>query len=167
MKTDEIIKLFDRIKMHYTMFTYNDEKVKEWHKFLKDYSNEDVNRRLDEYLSYGYEQPPFCMALTKGIEKIKKSDEDDSWVTECDICKEKIRIYGNDMSEFDKHYRKCQKIDFIDRIVFRYKGQHIAIVKYYQMSDEELEDNYQRTMKYYREHRDSKPSTLKQMPEGD
>ena len=71
------------------------------------------------------------------------------------------------MSEFDKHYRKCQKIDFIDRIVFRYKGQHIASVKYYQMNDEELEENYQKTMKYYREHRDLKPSILKEMPEGD
>lgn len=167
MKTDEIIKLFDRIKMHYTMFTYNDEKVKEWHRFLKDYSSEDINKRLDEYLSYEYENAPLCMSLIKGIEKIKKSDEDDSWVTECDICKEKIRIYGNDMSEFDKHYRKCQKIDFIDRIVFRYKGQHIASVKYYQMNDEELEENYQRTMKYYMEHRDSKPSILKEIPEGD
>ena len=167
MKRVEITILFNRIKNHYNTFTTGDEKVDEWYRFLKDYSSEDVNKRLDEYLSYEYENAPLCMSLTKGIEKIKKSDEDDSWVTECDICKEKIRIYGNDMSEFDKHYRKCQKIDFIDRIVFRYKGQHIASVKYYQMNDEELEENYQRTMKYYREHRDPKPSILKQIPEGD
>lgn len=167
MKREEITKLFNRIKNHYNTFTTGDEKVDEWYRFLKDYSSEDVNKKLDEYLSYGYEQPPFCMALTKGIEKIKKSDEDDSWVTECDICKEKIRIYGNDMTDYEKHWRRCSKIDFIDRIVFQYKGQHIASVKYYQMSDEELEDNYQRTLKYYREHRDSKPSILKEMQEGD
>lgn len=163
MRKEEIAKLFNRIKNHYNTFTTSDDKIDEWHRFLKDYSSEDVNKRFDEYLNYGYENAPLCMFLTKNIEKqnIGKT----SWVTECDICKQKITIYDNDFEEYEKHRRRCSKIDFIDKIVFRYKGQHIASVKYYQMSDEELEDNYQRTMKYYREHRNLKPSILKQMPE--
>lgn len=164
MKTDEIIKLFDRIKMHYTMFTFNDEKVKEWHKFLKDYSSEDVNKRFDEYLNYGYDQPPYCMYLTKDILKIKKNSEEDNWITSCDLCGAKMRIYGNDMTEFDKHYRKCQKIDFIDRINFNYKQRHITMAVYYAMSDEELEENYRKTMNYYLEHRDLN-NIFKKMPD--
>lgn len=161
MSVKEIRELFERIKRHYNMFTFDDDKVKEWYRFLKDYSSEDVNRRLDEYLTYEYDNPPLCMSLTKNIEKQNVGKT--SWVTECDICKERITIYDDDMEEYEKHHRKCSKIDFIDRIVFRYKGQHIASVKYYQMSDAELEDNYQRTMKYYMEHRDDNKNIIKSM----
>lgn len=165
MQKVEIAKLFNRIKNHYNTFTTSDEKIDEWYRFLKDYSSEDVNGRLDEYLKCEYDNAPLCMSLTKNIEK--QNIGETSWVTECDICKEKITIYNDDMEEYEKHRRRCSKIDFIDRIVFKYKEQHIASVKYYEMSDEELEDNYQKTMKYYREHRDSKPTILKEMPEGD
>ena len=159
MKTNEIIQLFERIKMHYNMFTYNDEKVKEWHKFLKDYSGEDVNRRLDEYLTYEYDSPPLCMSLIKNIEKQNVGKT--SWVTCCDICKERITIYDDDMEEYEKHHRRCSKIDFIDRMVYKYNKQHIASVKYYQMSDEELEENYQKTLAYYRKHRGDNKNIIK------
>ena len=85
MNIREVKELFERIKRHYNVFTYDDGKIQEWYKFLKDYSSEDVNKRFDEYLSYGYDQPPYCMSLTKNIEKIKRNNEDDSWITECDI----------------------------------------------------------------------------------
>jgi len=149
MKKEEIAKLFNRIKNHYNTFTTGDDKINEWHRFLKDYSEEDVNRRLDEYLQCEYEQPPLCMSLTRGIEKLKKSNTTDYWVTECDLCKKQFTIYDNDMTEFDKHYRKCQKIDFIDLMSMRYKQEHIEKVIYYEMSDEELEKRYRKVMDYY------------------
>ena len=160
MKTDEIIKLFDRIKMHYTMFTYNDEKVKEWHKFLKDYSSEDINNKFDEYLSYGYDQPPFCMSLTKDIQKIRKNSEEDKWITCCDICGERITIYNNDMTDYEKHRRKCQKIDFIDTICKRYKGQSITKETYYNMDENTFEQAYRKVMNFYIQNRDKNIENL-------
>lgn len=162
MTKKEISNLFTRISNHYSMFTRSEEKIEEWYRFLKDYSSEDVNRRLDEYLKCEYDQPPLCLSLTKGIEKIKKSDEDDSWTTRCDICKQKITIYNNDMEEYEKHFRRCSMIDFIDRMSVEFRQQHIASVKYYQMSDEELQKNYDKIMKFYRENKDNK-EILKKM----
>lgn len=149
MKNEEIVKLFNRIKNHYNTFTTGDDKVQEWHRFLKDYSSEDVNNKLDEYLQCEHDQPPLCMSLIRGINKIKKSDSTDIWLTRCDLCKKEFTIYNNDMTEFDKHYRRCQKIDFIDLMSMRYKQEHIEKVIYYEMSDEELEKRYRKVMDYY------------------
>ena len=160
MTKKEISNLFTRISNHYSMFTRSEEKIEEWYRFLKDYSSEDVNRRLDEYLKCEYDQPPLCMSLTKNIEKqnIGKT----SWVTECGICKQRITIYDNDFEEYEKHFRKCSMIDFIDRMSVKFRQQHISSVKYYQMSDEELQKNYDKIMKFYRENKDNK-EILKKM----
>ena len=159
MSVKEIRELFERIKRHYNMFTFDDEKVKEWYRFLKDYSSEDVNRRLDEYLKCEYDQPPLCMSLIKNIEKqnIGKT----SWVTECDICKQRITIYDDDFEEYEKHHRRCSKIDFIDRMNKKYKLQGETIVKYYQMSDQNLDIEYHQTLEYYRKHKDDNKNIIK------
>lgn len=158
MTRNEFNTLFKTIQNDFNDFTGDYD---EWYKMVCDYSYNDV---LKKYNSYKGKTPPIYSTLIKNLKVEEKIDD---WITCCDICKQKIVIHNNDMEEYERHRRKCSKIDFIDRIVFRYKGQHIASVKYYQMNDEELEENYQRTMKYYREHRDSKPTILKEIPEGD
>lgn len=162
MNKQEIALLFNRIKNHYNTFTTSDEKIQEWYRFLKDYHNEDVNRRLDEYLKCEYDQPPLCMSLTRGIEKIKR-DTNNSWTTCCDICKEHITIYDNDMTDFDKHYRKCQKIDFIDRQSKAILGEVIDKEEYYAMPDKELDEQYQRVMESYRKIK--RGNILKRIPD--
>ena len=149
MNKQEIALLFNRIKNHYNTFTTNDEKIQEWYRFLKDYSATDVNRRLDEYLKCEYDQPPLCMSLTRGIEKIKR-DTKNSWTTCCDICKEHITIYENDMTDYETHRRRCSKIDFINDMSLRIKHEPINKQKYYEMTDEELERAYRPVMDYYR-----------------
>jgi len=67
------------------------------------------------------------------------------------------------MSEYDKHYRKCQKIDFINRMSQKYKGVPAAIVKYYEMSDDELDRAYRKIMDFYVQHRE-KPELFKKIP---
>jgi hypothetical protein len=163
MRQTDIITLFERIKNNYNMFTYNDDKVKEWYRFLKDYSKEDVNKNLDNYITTGYENPPLVYSLIKNIPKIEEPQEKE-WVTRCDLCGAEIRIYGDDMSDFDKHYRKCQKIDFIDRMSKKYRGTGVAIVKYYEMSNEELDKHYRKIMDFYVKHREE-TNLLKEIPE--
>ena len=156
MNIREVKELFERIKRHYNVFTYDDGKIQEWYKFLKDYSSEDVNKRFDEYLSYGYDQPPYCMSLTKNIEKIKRNNEDDSWITECDICKKRITIYNNDMTDYEIHRRKCSKIDFIDRMSKKYKEKGITWRTYYDMSDTDLDIEYHRAMNFWLQNKEDK-----------
>lgn len=164
MNKREIAQLFNRIKNHYVTFTTGDDKIEEWYRFLKDYSSEDVNKRLDEYLSYEYENPPLCMSLTKGISRLENEHTNNSWITCCDICKEKIKIYGNDMEEYENHRRKCSKIDFIDRMCKRYKGKGIAMAKYYEMKEQDLEIAYHKALEFYRNNRNSDIKLVKEIP---
>ena len=155
MTRNEFSKLFKTIQNDFSDFNVDYD---EWYKMLCNYSYNDV---LKKYNNYKGTTPPIYLTLIKNLKEEEKIDD---WITCCDICKQKIVIHNNDMDEYEKHRRKCSKIDFIDRIVFRYKGQHIASVKYYQMNDEELEENYQKTLAYYRKHRELKSTMLKQIP---
>lgn len=164
MNKQELAKLFNRIKSHYNTFTTGDEKIEEWYKFLKDYDTNEVNKEFDLYVQRDYETPPLVYSLIRNLKKVKET-KNNSWVTCCDICGEYITIYDNDMSDYEAHWRKCSKIDFIDRIVFKYKNKHISKSKYYEMSDNELDQNYHNTMNYYLTHRNSELKILKEIPE--
>ena len=153
MNKQEIAKLFNRIKSHYNTFTTGDEKIEEWYKFLKDYDCEEVNNELDKYISNGYDNPPLVHHLNRNLIK-KETLEENSWITCCDICGERITIYGNDMEDYEKHWRKCSKIDFIDRMCVRFKGHHVAKVKYYEMNDDELGTAYRKIMNFYLQNKD-------------
>lgn len=162
MNKIEISNLFKRINNHYNMFTISEEKIEEWYKFLKDYDSDEVNKELDKYINYGYDNAPFLYQLNRGLTKIQTKEEK-SWITCCDICGEKITIYGNDMEEYEIHFRKCSKIDFIDRMSKKYKGKGITWRTYYDMSDEDLDIAYHQIMNYWLQHREDN-NLLKAIP---
>jgi hypothetical protein len=62
-------------------------------------------------------------SLTRGISKIEAEEEQLVYL-QCDLCKEKILV-GNDFDVFEKHHRRCSKIDFIDRQAKELKGEGI------------------------------------------
>lgn len=165
MNAREIKDLFDRIKSHYTMFTYDDKKIQEWYRFLKDYDNDEVNKELDKYIGYGYDNPPLVHHLNRNLTK-KETNEENSWITECEYCKQRFTIYNNDMREYEKHHRKCSKIDFIDRMCVRFRGHHVATAKYYEMSDSELDSAYHQIMNFYLQNKDKdEKEFLKDFPD--
>lgn len=133
MKIIETKELLDRIKKHYITFTYDDTKIQEWHRFLKDYSKESVFKNLDKYILDAYERPPLAGELLRGAEK-EFVDEVKPVYIQCDICKEKI-LMTDDWSEFDRHYRRCQMRDFIRR----QEGEGIV-------EDYDLEERYNKAM---------------------
>ena len=141
MTREDFNKIYNKVRNEYSDFNgdYN-----EWYDVLSEYPYEDILKRLEERRS---STTPIHTHLIKNLKKEEKIED---WITECDYCKTRITIQNNDMTEFDKHYRKCQKIDFIDRMSQRYRGQGISSVVYYQMSDEQLDKNYQQIMEYYR-----------------
>lgn len=133
MRVNDITKMFERIKKHYNTFGYDDTKVQEWHRFLKDYSNESIARNLDKYILEAYDRPPIVGELLRGAEK-EFNDEIKPVYIQCDICKEKI-LMTDDWSEFNRHYRRCQMKDFIRR------QEGVGIVE-----DDELEERYNKAM---------------------
>lgn len=143
MKQNDVITLFERIKNHYNIFVYDDNKVKEWHRFLKDFNNSEVLDNLDKYILEYHDRPPLVFELTRGLEKNTTPEVKEQCI-QCDLCKQLVYCY--DWSEFDKHYRKCQKIDFIDRQSKAIRGYGITKAIYYNKSDEELDRDYRKVM---------------------
>lgn len=165
MNKQEIAKLFNRIKSHYNTFTTGDEKIEEWYKFLKDYDCKEVNNELDKYINNSYDNPPLVHHLNRNLSKIETKEES-SWITCCDICGERIKIFGNDMTKYEKHWRKCSKIDFIDRMGVKFRGHHVAKAKYYEMSDTDLDIAYHKIMNFYLQNKDKdEKEFLKDFPD--
>lgn len=153
MTRNEFTALFKTIQNDFTDFNADYD---EWYKMLCNYSYQDV---LKKYNNYKGTTPPIYSTLIKNLKEEEKIED---WTTCCDICKKRIVIHNNDMEEYEKHFRRCSMIDFIDRMSVKFRQQHIIIVKYYQMSDEELQKNYDKIMKFYRENKDNK-EILKKM----
>ena len=145
MNTKDIMTLFERIKKHYNIFGYDEEKIREWHRFLKEYSPIDVLNALDRFVLEYHDRPPFLNELTRGLTKVVEPDVNYVEI-ECDLCKKHFYV-GNDWEEYNTHRRKCEKIDFIDRQAKEIHGKGITKEVYYNMSNEELDKNYRMYMK--------------------
>lgn len=140
MTRDEFNKIYTTIQNEYSGFNGDYD---EWYDVLSEYSYEEVLKKVTDRRS---STPPIHTHLIKNLNKEEKIED---WITECDICKQRILIHNNDMAEYEKHYRKCQKIDFIDRMCMKYNHNHIPTIEYYEMSEEELNRRYRKIMDYY------------------
>lgn len=80
---------------------------------------------------------------------------------QCDLCKEAIPFTTWD--DFDKHYRRCQKIDFIDRQAKELKGAGIDKEFYYNMGTEELDNRYRKIMDNWKQRNPNFMSILKKL----
>lgn len=163
MNTKEVKELFERIKSFYNMFVYDDKKILEWHKFLREYEPIEVNNNLDKYVSESNEQPPLVYTLIKGLEKTEKEPEK-VYLMKCEYCGAPMYV-GKDMTDFLAHERECMKIDFIDRMSVKFRGKHVAMAKYYEMSKEELDEAYHQIMNYYLKNKDSQQKVFKDFPD--
>lgn len=140
MKTKEIVALFERIKKHYNNFGYDDAKVAEWYRFLKDYTADSILDSFDKYLLQEHENPPLITTITKYATKTEEPVQAPKYI-QCELCGEFVLV-GDDWDVYEKHHRKCEKIDFIDRQSKEIHGKGITKSIYYAMDDDELEKNY-------------------------
>lgn len=153
MNKKDTLELFNRIKSHYNMFTYDDAKILEWNKFLKDYNKNEVSENLDKFILEYHERPPLVFDLTRGLEKTTQPIVEAKYI-QCDLCGEKI-LMGDDWGEFEEHHRKCQKIDFIDRQSKAIRGEGIDKQHWREMSSEVLDAKYNKIMANWEEtHKD-------------
>lgn len=135
MKLNEVKNLIERIDMHYdTNHSKDDDYVKEWYKELKKYDSEDVNRRLEEHLKGEYgNTPPKLYFLIKNLKTPEQKIKMGSIYTNCTLCGCKLNIL-----DFDIHYDRCSKVQFIKDNVKKYLDQEINEDEYYQMSEEDI-----------------------------
>lgn len=165
MNKKEVLDLMNRIKSIYNTFTIDEDKMNEWYRFLKDYNASDVIKNYEDYVTEN-EQPPIIFSLIRGLSKKKRDNEPEKLVKiQCDLCKKLILIGPDDWDIFEKHHRKCSKIDFIDRQTQKTLGEVIDKDKYYAMSDEELDSIYRKVMDTYMKMKSG--SFIKRIPDED
>lgn len=152
MTRNEFTTLFKKLQSEFSDFSVDYD---EWYRVLSNYSYSDVLNNLKNYRG---NTPPIYLTLIKGLKKEEKIND---WITECDICKQKIKIYNNDMREYEKHFRKCSKIDFIDRMCMKFQDHHVVTSKYYEMSDIDLDIAYHKIMNFYLQNKDKKENEIK------
>lgn len=128
----EFDTLIKRIRDMYSSFNVDED---EWFKVLGEYSYDDVSNNLQ---NYSKDIPPLYTHLIKGL---KKEIKQAPLHIQCDLCGELVLV-DDDWGVYEKHHRKCEKIDFIDRQSKRINKTGITKSIYYKMSDEELEKNY-------------------------
>lgn len=149
MNKREVMDLMQKIKRIYNTFTFDEDKVNEWYRFLKDYNASDVFKNYEEYVTNN-EQAPIIHSLIRGLSKSKQEGATKKFVKiQCDICRELILVGDDDWDLFEKHHRKCSMIDFIDRQSQKLRGEPINKELYYAMTDEELNNVYRKVMDAY------------------
>ena len=145
MEKKQVIKFMQRIKSHYQEFIIDDFKVEEWYKELKDYNEEDVNKKLENHLNseqYG-EQIPKIYFLTKYLIKEQDKDKQLTGSKQCHICHKFINI-----DDFEKHFDRCSSVDYLNRRNIDYFNKPIDKEKYMTMQQKEFDEKYNK-MCYY------------------
>ena len=143
MTVQETNDFLKRIKQHYQDFIIDNSKLDEWYKELKDYSLEDVNKKLDEHLRNEYygNQIPKVFFLTKHLTKEKDKGKIDELLVRCTLCGKVIK-YVN----FDSHMDRCNSVDYLNIQSKRLFGKEIDKDKYRNMPDEDFDKVYNRVL---------------------
>lgn len=134
MNREQVKTLFKRIKVHYNTFKSKDQDVfDEWCRRLQDYRANGVFDNFDRYLKEQHDEPPKVIDLINEFIRIEK----DFNSINCTICGRK-----ESLSNYDKHFSRCNSIDYICRSSKKYFGQVLNKQKLWELSDEEFEDRY-------------------------
>lgn len=115
----------------------------------------DFNEVKKNYLHHkGIETPTYDL-LIKGLNQVAPN----ILTVKCEYCGESIKYLN--WETYDKHWRRCSKIDFINRQAKELKGEGIDYSIYRSMSDEELNQRYRKIMDYYQTtHKDITVNTI-------
>lgn len=140
MDKKETKKFMERIKSHYQEFIIDEFKFSEWYGFLKDYDDEDVNKKFEEHLNsevYGNQIPKVAF-LTKFLIKSKDKGKIKHYTVLCPKCGQAIFD-----EELDIHVKRCIEVSTIVRDFKRYFNKTLKREKLFNLSDDEFEKLYQ------------------------
>lgn len=145
MTKQEVTKFMQRIKSHYQEFVIDEFKMNEWYNELKDYKNEDVNRKLEEHLKsqeYGMYVPKLYF-LTKYLVKEKEQNLPKIETVECPKCHEYVLF-----ADFDKHFDRCSSVDYVILKTKEYFNKELNRDLLMNMNQEEFDNKYNKLLNY-------------------
>lgn len=126
----DFIELTKNIRSIYPSFKGYDDLI--------NYKYEEVKKNF--LLHTGTDEPTY-EELTNGL----RYENEKEVLMQCELCGSKIPY--TTWEEFEEHHRRCSKIDFINRQAKELKGVGIDKEYYKSMSDEELNERYDKIMK--------------------
>ena len=133
MTIQETKEFMDRIKSHYPSFVVDTFTTNEWYSQLKDYKNEDINKRFGEHLrseTYG-DYIPKIHFLTKGLKKIGEKGYDKSQIfVRCNTCNRVMSL-----SNYENHIDRCKDIDYVIFLYEKYFEKKADRQKLFEMDE--------------------------------
>lgn len=135
----EVDDFLKRIKLYYSDFNTEKDKVSEWYSMLKEYDIEDLNQRFSLHLkseTYG-DYPPKINYLLAGLIKSEHKNLTCDYIIYCPICSKEM-LY----SVFDKHYARCSAIKYIEREIKLLFDKDVNREALEQLNDKDFEYKY-------------------------
>lgn len=139
MERKETIEFMQRIKSHYQEFIIDDFKIDEWHKELKRYDYEDINKKFEEHLKsevYG-EQIPKLYFLTKYLTPTEDKNKKVNYDITCRLCGLNIPA-----DKYDEHYDRCCGANVIVSDIKKYFNLTVDYNQLMAMNDDLYEKTY-------------------------
>lgn len=155
MELKDVKIILKRVKTNYPSFINDTFTQSEWYKELKDYSLEDVMKKLEQHFrseQYG-NQPPKVYFLTKFLtkEKDKIKSKTSGIMVRCQICNDIVSY-----DEYDNHYGRCLSIEYLEKNNMKYFGKGIDKEKYKKMSEQEFQMKYNKFCEFILEKTENK-----------
>jgi len=144
MTTDEVKLLMKRIKSHYSTFVSDDFKFNEWYNELKDFDNNQVNKKLESHLNSVEfsDKEPQLYFLTRYLKPINAKAQDQKYSLTCPLCNTKI-----DGEEFDTHFGRCSSVNYIIKQAKKYQDKDLDRDTLMNMQQEEFDEKYDKLLK--------------------
>lgn len=136
MTREDVAKLFKRIKAYYPTFRATDKDTfEEWCLWLKDYSDDGVNKNLIDYYKEGHDDPPKIVNLINEFIRVKKEKR-------CIMCKYCTKTFTDDyLLHLKNHEDRHRSIKYIKRVENKI-GKNFSEEKLLDMESEEFEKFY-------------------------
>lgn len=144
MTIEEVKLLMKRIKSHYSTFVSDDFKFNEWYTELKDYDNNQVNKKLESHLNSPEfsENEPKLHFLTRYLKPINQNGTPKNYRLFCPICNECVRG-----ENFDTHYGRCNSTKYIIKQAKKYQDRDLDRNMLMNMQEEEFNERYDKLLK--------------------
>lgn len=142
MTINETKQFMERIKTYYPTFIIDDFTIKEWHSQLKDYTDQDINEKLNEHLKseqFG-DYIPKLNFLTKYLTKEKDKGIIKTYKISCSKCG---KVLTNE--NIEEHYERCNSVQFLIDNSKKYLNKNLNRDKLMECDDKTFKDYYYKT----------------------
>jgi len=130
MEISETRNLLQRLKTYKQSFTLNASVLTEWQNVVEEFSYNDINSKLSEWLksnSNNYEYPsPY--ELTRGLSTIAEKELNPHVL--CPICGKIISL-----TTFDNHFDRCSSTEYLIRMNIKHFNRTFTMKDFNKLSD--------------------------------